>query len=145
MAFSQFDLSTLLRCPAVDEEGYRCARRPSHDGPHRWDRCEEVDREGHRCWLPLNHPGDHELPWYDRPATPGDVHTIRYGGTEREVGAIADAATRVAGRYGWALRSRSFTPAPAWRTALPRLLGAVAPSGRMTVVFEYRPDQEIGG
>jgi hypothetical protein len=142
VAYSQFDLSNMLRCPATDDEGYRCGLRPNHDGPHRWDRCPATDPEGHRCWLPPNHPGGHELPWYDRPARPGETHTISYGGTDRETNALAQTTSGVADRYGWVLRSRSFTPAPAWRTVLSRWLGGPdSPSGRLSLVFEYRGDE----
>jgi hypothetical protein len=130
VAFSQFDLTNMLRCQATDGEGYRCMLRPSHDGRHRWDRCEATDADGHRCWLPMRHPGDHELPWYDRPARSGELHAIRYGGTE---------IMEVAGRYGWVLHSLSFTPGPAWRTALSRWLGGpTSPTGHLSLVFEYR-------
>ena len=140
MALSQFDLGRLLRCQAMDEEGFSCVRPPLHDGGHRWDRCEKPDLQGHRCMLPLGHPGLHEAPWYDRASTPGARHTVNYDGTERDTGALADTATRIAARYGWADRSRTFTPGLRWRLALLRPWFARATvNGRLTVVFELRP------
>jgi hypothetical protein len=143
MAFSQFDLSNMVRCQATDEEGYRCIRRPSHDDEHRWNRCETKDAEGHRCALPLRHPGDHYPPWYDRETKPGETHTINYSGTERQAGAIAEKATQVASGYGWIVRSRTFTPEAAWQSALFRWLGGGdVPKGRLQVIFEYQPAEQ---
>ena len=131
----------MLRCSATNEEGFACLRSPSHEGGHHWDRCETTDSDGHRCTLRLRHAGNHELPWYDRLAAPGEVHTIHYGGTERETGAIADRAARMAAGYGWVRESQTFRPGLLWRW--PPLRGWLtgATQGRLTVVFEFRPPE----
>ncbi|HEY5471847.1 MAG TPA: hypothetical protein VIK32_01505 [Candidatus Limnocylindrales bacterium] len=140
MAFPQFDLVTMLRCPAADSEGFHCQLRPGHDGPHKWCRCENTDGEGHRCSLPPRHPGRHHQPWYDRHATLGEIRTIRYDGTERETSRLAEKAAAIAANYGWVSRSRSFAPGFAWRwSPSARLLaGLASPHGRFTIEFEYR-------
>jgi hypothetical protein len=143
MAFTQFDLADFVRCTATDDEGYRCILRPSHDGPHRWDRCQARDAGGHRCMLPPGHPGDHEPPWYDRDATPGELHRITYGGAQNEVTVLAHKAERIAARYGWTARSRTFTTSFLWRLAPIRWLApGASPSGRLTVVYEFRPTDD---
>jgi hypothetical protein len=139
MAFTPFDLADLVRCTATNEEGFRCIRAPSHDGPHRWDRCEARDAGGHRCMLPPGHPGDHEPPWYDRDTAPGELHRITYAGAENEVAVLADKAARIAARYGWTARSRTFTASLIWRLGpIRRLAPGASPSGRLTVVYEFR-------
>jgi hypothetical protein len=140
MAFSQFNLATMLRCPDTDPEGFRCQLTPKHDGAHKWARCESRDADGHRCSLPPRHPGGHYQPWYDRDATAGQIHTIRYGGTERETSGLAETAAAIAANYGWVDRSRSFAPGFPWRwSPSARLLaGLASPRGRFTIEFEYR-------
>jgi hypothetical protein len=141
MAFTQFDLSNLVRCQVTNDEGFRCILPPSHRGPHHWDRCEARDAGGHRCMLPPRHPGDHEAPWYDRDAVPGETHEISYGGTEAETGGLADRAERIAAGYGWTARSRTFAASRIWRLGLVRrLMPNASPSGRLTVVYVFRPD-----
>jgi hypothetical protein len=144
MSPSQFDLATMLRCPATDLEGFRCRRPPGHEGPHKWSRCEFTDPERHRCALTPGHPGRHLQPWYDRHAIAGELHTIRYGGTERETSRLADRAAAIAAGFGWVERSRSFAPGFAWRwSPSARLLaGLVSPRGRFTIEFEYRGRDE---
>jgi hypothetical protein len=139
MSPNQFDLATMMRCPDTDPEGFRCQLRPGHDGPHQWCRCENTDGEGHRCSLPPRHPGRHHQPWYDRHATAGQIHTIRYGGTERETSGLAEKAAAIAANYGWVDRSRSFAPGFPWRwSPSARLLaGLVSPRGQFTIEFEY--------
>src|ERR1035437_5080784 len=105
MSPNQFDLATMLRCPDTDIEGFRCRLQPVHDGAHKWSRCENTDGDGHRCALPPRHPGPHYQPWYDRDATAGQIHTIRYGGTERETSGLAEKAAAIAANYGWVDRS----------------------------------------
>ena len=141
MAFSQFDLTKMLRCSAMNEEAYTCLRPPSHEGSHRWDRCETKDSGGHRCMLSLSHGGTHQLVWYDRPAAPGETHTINYGGTERDTVALADRAARIAASYGWVRQSYVFRPGLFWRwpTVSGWLSGLTSPHGRLTVLFELRP------
>jgi hypothetical protein len=136
-AFPQFELANMFRCPATDGEGYRCRREPQHDGPHHWDRCEYRDAGGHHCGLPPHHPGGHFPPWYDLPAQPGQTHAIKFSGTERYAGGLADRVTAIVAGYGWVLRSRTFEPGPAWRATLSRLFGSGQRSGRVTVVFEF--------
>ncbi len=148
MSPSQFDLATMLRCPDTDREGFGCIRQPGHDGAHKWGRCENADSEGHRCALPPRHPGAHYQLWYDRHADAGQIHTIRYGGTERETSRLADRAAAIAAGYGWVERSRSFAPGFAWRwPQTARLLaGLASPRGRFTLEFEYlgRDEQPPG-
>ena len=141
MAFTQFDVARMLRCPATDDEGFSCQRPPSHESEHRWDRCEIRTSDGHRCMLNLKHPGTHRLPWYDRQVAPGETHTIKYSGTEREIGPLAEKAARIAARYGWVRTSSTFRPGLfwRWRPASGLLSGITAPHGRLTVVFEFRP------
>ena len=142
-AFPQFDLANMLRCPATDQEGYRCRLEPQHERAHHWDRCEHADGGGHRCGLPPRHPGGHFPPWYDRPAEPGQTHAIEFGGTELYAGGLADRVTAIVAGYGWELRSRTFSPVPAWRATISRLLGSTEPRGRVTVQFEFtRPRGE---
>jgi hypothetical protein len=137
MALSQFELRRVIRCPAVDEEGFSCLLAPSHEGVHKWNRCETTDREGHRCMFSLKHSGSHEPPWYDRAATSSKVHVINYSGTEGEMSALADLAEPVAARYGWVAQSRSFRSGLPWRLALLRPLASkFTTNGRLTVVFE---------
>jgi len=140
VSLNQFDLTTMLRCPAADLEGYGCRLAPNHDGAHQWSRCEFTDQEGHRCALTPRHPGRHLQPWYDSAAVAGEVHTIRYGGTERETSRLADKAAAIASGYGWVDRSRSFAPGFLWRwPPTGRLLtGLTSPHGRFTIEFEYR-------
>jgi hypothetical protein len=141
MALSNFDLTKLLRCSAMNEEAYTCLRPPSHEGSHRWDRCETTNSDGHRCMLSLSHGGSHQLVWYDRPAAPGEMHTINYGGTERDTVALADRAARIAASYGWVRQSYTFRPGLFWRspTLAGWLSGLTAPHGRLAVLFEFRP------
>ena len=141
MVLSQFDLIDALRCPATDEEGYRCAKPPSHAGGHAWARCDARDPEGHRCMLPPHHAGDHELPWYDRPASRGDSHTIRYRGTEARTSALAAAGARAFRRYGWIQKSCTFEPGRRWPWSdLSRsLAGGSSSAGRLTVVNAFEP------
>lgn len=142
MGFLQFDLAGMMHCRAIDEEGFSCLRAPSHDGEHRWDRCGHTDPAGHHCALRVKHSGRHETPWYDSPSTPDASHTINYGGTERETGALADRATRIGSSYGWVERSRAFTPGLPWRLAALRPLSArFTLNGRLTVVFERKPTE----
>ncbi len=143
---SQFDLGNALRCPAVDDEGYRCGKPPSHDGGHVWSRCGFRDADGHHCSLPPRHAGGHEPPWYDRPARESDSHTIRYDGSGPATMALADRAAAIAARHGWIEASRAFKPGPRWPwLALMPLLGlSDKPSGRLTVVFAYRPEPTAG-
>ncbi len=142
MSSSQFDLANWLRCPATDEEGYRCVKAPSHPGPHAWGRC-EGELDGHRCMLPPKHPGDHLLSWYDRPASTGDRHTVEYEGTAAQTSAIAGADGHLLSAYGWVETSRSFELGLLWRLGpLARLLslasGPSGPSGRLKVAYEFR-------
>ena len=140
MAFPQFDLATMMRCPDTDAEGFGCQLHPRHDGEHKWARCDYVDAEGHRCALLPRHPGLHCQPWYDRQATAGETHTIGYAGTERATLRLAETAAAIAARYGWVVCSRTFTPGLTWRLALLRpLFAGLTPNGRLTVVFERRP------
>jgi hypothetical protein len=141
MALSQYDLAKALRCTAMDDEGFQCLLRPSHDVAHRWNRCETSDFRGHRCALPLQHTGGHEPPWYDRPTDQGQTRTLHYGGSLPETEAVSDTTTRIANRYGWARQSQAFRPGFFWRSRpLSRWLSAIEePQGRLTVVFEYKP------
>jgi hypothetical protein len=134
----------MLRCPATDIEGFRCLLSPTHEGEHKWGRCEGADAEGHRCSLPPRHAGSHYQLWYDRHATAGDTHTIRYGGTERATSALADRAAAIVANFGWIAGSRSFEAGWLWRWPLgARLLaGLAAPRGRLTIEFEYRGRDE---
>jgi len=144
MAFSQFDLATMLRCPATDLEGYRCLLQPRHEGTHQWGRCESLDSDGHRCALPTRHGGSHHQPWYDRHASAGDTQTMKYEGTEVETSALADRAATIAANYGWVERARSFAPGFLWRW--PVSAGLIArlgsPQGRLTIEFDYRGRDE---
>jgi hypothetical protein len=141
MTLTRFEISDLMRCPAVDTEGFRCSRAPSHDGPHRWGRCQQEDPDGHRCILPPGHPGDHALAWFDRPTVAGTTHEVRYGGTEKAASARADADARVYIAHNWVPASRSFRAGLPWRW--PRVAAALAgvtePRGELTVAYEYRP------
>ena len=140
MAFAQFDLARMMHCVASDEEGFSCVRAPSHDGGHHWDRCVELDGDGHRCALPIKHPGRHEPPWYDRTSAPGASHSVIYGGTEQQTDALADRMARIAARYGWATRSRTFTPGLPWRIGFLRPVSSnFSVNGRLTLTFERRP------
>ena len=145
MAFSQFDLSKVVRCSATNDEGYSCRLSPSHGGEHRWDRCEAGGADGHRCMLPIRHAGDHQLSWYDRPAAPGQTHTLHYGGSQRQTETLADRATRIAERYGWVRLSQAFRPGLLWRVRPVSgwLSGIAEPQGGLTVVFEYTPPQAV--
>jgi hypothetical protein len=136
-AFPQFELASMFRCPETDREGYRCRREPEHKGAHHWDRCEGTDAGGHRCGLPPRHPGRHFPPWYGLPAEPGQMHAIKFDGTERYAGGLADRVTAIVAGYGWVLTSRTFSPVPAWRATLSRLLGSAELRGRVTVEFEF--------
>ena len=136
-ALPQFELVNMFRCPATDEEGYRCRLEPQHEGAHRWVRCEHTDVGGHHCGLPPRHPGGHFPPWYDRPAEPGQTHATKFGGTKPYADGLADRVTAIVAGYGWVLRSRTFSPAPAWRATLSRLLGSAVQRGHVTVEFEF--------
>lgn len=143
MTLSRFEISDLMRCSSIDTEGFRCVRAPLHEGPHRWGRCDGTDPGGHRCVLPPNHPGEHALAWFDRPTEPGTRHNVRYEGTEAGASARADADARVYATHDWVPVSKSFT------TGLPGRLrwlaaafaGLTEPRGKLTVVYEYRPDE----
>ena len=140
MALNQFDLVRMMRCPAIDDEGFSCLRSPTHDGDHRWDRCGDLDGDGHRCALRLKHSGRHEPPWYDRTTTPGTIHVVRYGGTERETDALATRLVRIVARYGWDARSRAFKPGLPWRIGFLRPVSSnFSVNGRLTLEFESRP------
>ena len=91
MAFPQFDLATMLRCPDADPEGFGCQLRPRHDGPHKWSRCENTDGEGHRCSLTPETPRTPSSALV-RHATPpwARIQTLRYDGTERETSRLAE-------------------------------------------------------
>jgi hypothetical protein len=142
MAFSQFDLAKVLRCSATDDEGFSCLRAPSHDGAHRWNRCETTDSDGHRCMLGLRHGGAHAMPWYDSPAVPGQMRTLRYEGSSRQTEAFSEVATRIAEAHGWQRTSQTFRPGLLWRSQrLASWTSSMAtPRGRLTVIFEYRPE-----
>ena len=141
MALDRFNLVDWVRCPAADEEGFRCVLRPSHDGGHVWGRCEDVDAEGHRCILPPLHPGKHWLAWFDRPAAPGETHRFGYAGTRSATDRRADADEHIFSAHGWVPVSRTFRPRFAWRW--PPLAGWLSwlalPRGELTVVYEFRP------
>lgn len=144
MALRQFDLVDRLRCPATDDEGFRCLRPPSHEGGHVWGRCQGLDAEGHRCVLPPSHPGDHWLVWFDRPTVPGETHTVRYAGTRSSTEARADVEKRVFSAHGWLPVSRGFRPGLPWRwSPLSNwLAGVAAPRGQLTVVYEFQPQND---
>ncbi len=140
--FPQFETSNWLRCAATDDDGFRCLMPPSHGGDHRWARCEWQDARGARCMLPPRHPGRHVLFWYDEPASPGDVHTVRFGGTRSGAAAFAQRASSVYARHGWVEKSRQFEPGLLSRlvAATPLVEHLDEPRGNVVVVFEYRPD-----
>jgi hypothetical protein len=142
MALSQFDLAKMLRCPATDEAGYSCLLGPSHDGGHQWNRCQTIDAEGHHCMRQFRHSGAHEMPWYDSPAVPGRTQTLKYSGTMQQAEALSDAATRLVTAYGWVRVSQSFRLGLFWRSpAVATWLSFIGkPQGRLTVIFEYRPE-----
>jgi hypothetical protein len=146
MTFPRFELRDMLTCSATDDEGFRCVRRPSHDGPHEWGRCAHVDARGHRCIMPPGHPDGHHLAWFDRPTEPGARHTVRYEGTEASATTRAAADSRVFGAHDWVPVSRSFRAGLPWRWS--RFTAAVAslsdPRGALSVVFEYRPSSSRG-
>jgi hypothetical protein len=138
-AFPQFDLANLVRCPESNEEGFRCGLRPSHGGSHLWDRCNHVDAEGHRCGLDTRHAGRHEPPWYDMSVPIGSRHEITYGGTKREVEALADTVARFTGPYGWIVAGREFKPSWPFRIRLlAPFLAAIEPRGSLRIVFVHR-------
>jgi hypothetical protein len=141
MALNQFSPSNLVRCPATDREGFRCALPPSHEGEHKWARCDNVDAEGHRCMLSPKHQGAHWLAWFDRPTAPGETHAMRYSGTRASTNRQADADERVYSAHGWVPVSREFRPAWPWRwPPLAGLLATLASSrGQLTVVYEFGP------
>jgi hypothetical protein len=144
--FDQFDLTKMLRCSATNEEGFRCLRPPSHEGPHVWARCPALDPDGHQCMLPPRHAGEHYLAWFDRPTAPGETHTAHYGGRRSSAEAQADADGHVFSAHGWRAISREFTPGLPWRWApLSRwFVSLAAPRGRLLVVYEFQPDEAQG-
>ena len=147
-ALPQFDLGGMLRCAALDDEGYRCVKPPSHEDPHVYARCHNVDLAGHRCGLPPRHPGRHEPPWYDRNVRLGDTHTASYEGTETSANAIASRGADLFARYGWVEKSRVFKPGLIWRSPLAGPLAALLvtrPHGVVKVVFEFRPAEATAG
>ena len=139
----QFDLTKTLRCSATNEEGFRCVRSPSHEGPHIWGRCPALDPDGHQCILPPRHPGQHYLTWFDRPTVPGETHTVHYSGRRSSAEAQADADEHVFSAHGWRPVSREFAPGLLWRREpLSRWLVLLAtPRGRLDVIYAFRPDQ----
>ncbi len=136
----QFDLSNLVRCPAVDEEGFRCRLSPSHESAHEWQRCEWMEPDGTRCLMPPRHPGSHQFFWYDQHASLGDRRTIRYSGNRVEVKSLADRGERLAARRGWIELERRYEPGLVWRIpVVGAILGALAiPAGSMVVDYRFR-------
>jgi len=141
MTRSQFDLTGWLNCPETDDEGFRCTLAPSHRGDHVWLRCDWTDTAGARCMLPPRHPGGHHVFWYEEMAQPGDRYTIHYGGTQFMTERLAEKATKLFGRHGWAETAREFRVAPAWRVAPLAAFFSLfgEPQGTLTIAYEYRP------
>lgn len=145
MAF-RMEMKDVFNCSATDEEGFRCALRPNHSGPHRWGRCQYVDAGGHRCFLPPRHPGDHSMPWFDQATPVGARHVVRYQGTEDECRARAAEEARIFRAHGWAPLEPGFKLGLPWRwRPIAALMNALlAPRGQLDVAYEYRPSEEDG-
>jgi len=143
--FQQFDLSAIVRCKAVDTEGFQCLLRPNHDGPHRWARCDYEDG-GHRCFLPPRHPGRHEFAWFDRPTVPGAHHTVHYSGTEEQCRRRFLRDEQVFEAKGWRLVSAEFRASMVWRSPWlrPVVSSIVGPAqrGSLEVVYEFGGAEE---
>jgi hypothetical protein len=137
----QFNLSTFVRCSAVDGEGFQCMLRPNHDGPHVWGRCEYLDAAGFRCFLPPRHPGRHDFAWFDRETEAGARHTVRYSGTEEGCRRQSTKDEQIFRAHGWAPVSSEFKVSAAWRSPLLQPVLAVvigtAPRGTLEIVYEF--------